>query len=164
MHARSEEINLEVVHSRPAWRPLFLTARRFIRICRMIERGQSASEACRRELVTYRLFRMHVSRNPKYERRLKQAEELREHFLYEYHMANLTRHSKTSVSASMFFLERRHPDRWALRVVNRQINSTELVLDRVSPEQLVEDIRLAQQVAGERVQLPSSPQLGEPQD
>jgi hypothetical protein len=36
-----------------------------------------------------------------------------------------------------------------------QISSQEPVLDRVSPEQLIEDIRLAQQVANERVQLPS---------
>jgi len=55
----------------------------------------------------------------------------------------------------MFWLERRYPAEFALRVVNRQINSQEPVLDRVSPEQLIEDIRLAQQVANERVQLPS---------
>src|SRR5262245_56059916 len=55
-------------------RPLFLNARRFIRICRAIERGESASEACRQQLTTYRNFRMHVARNPKYQRRLRQAE------------------------------------------------------------------------------------------
>ena len=151
-------IELEVVRCdepHAGGRPLFLNVRRFIRICRAIESGDSASEACRQQLTTYRNFRMHVSRNPKYQRRLKQAEEVREHFLREFHIANITKHAAKNVAASMFWLERRYPAEFALRVVNRQINSQEPVLDRVSPEQLIEDIRLAQQVANERVQLPS---------
>jgi hypothetical protein len=51
-------------------------------------RGASGSESCRRELVTYQAFRRHVVRNPKYQQRLKQAEEVREHFLREFHIAN----------------------------------------------------------------------------
>jgi hypothetical protein len=147
-------IELEVVRCdepHAGGRPLFLNARRFIRICRAIERGESASEACRQQLTTYRNFRMHVARNPKYQRRLRQAEEIREHFLREFHISNITKHAAKNVSASMFWLERRYPAEFALRVVNRQINSQEPVLDRVSPEQLIEDIRLAQQVANERV-------------
>ncbi len=35
---------------------------------------EAASEACRLELVTYQGFRQHVKRNPKYQRRLKEAE------------------------------------------------------------------------------------------
>jgi hypothetical protein len=61
------------------------------------------------------------------------------------------------VAASMYWLERRYPNEFALRVVNRQINSQEPVLDRVTPEQLIEDVRLAQQVASERAQLPAVP-------
>jgi hypothetical protein len=151
-------IELEVVRCderHAGGRPLFLDARRFIRICHHIERGESASEACRHELVTYRNFRLHISRNPKYQQRLKEAEEIREHFLREFHIANITKHAEKNVAASMFWLERRYPAEFALRVVNRQINSQEPVLDRVSPEQLIEDIRLAQQVANERVQLTS---------
>ena len=55
----------------------------------------------------------------------------------------------------MFWLERRYPAEFALRVVNRQSNSQEPVLDCVSLEQLIEDIRLALQVGNERVRLPS---------
>jgi hypothetical protein len=66
----TKEAQLEVVRD-VGGRPLFLTARRFIRICRWIEQGESASEACRLELVTYQGFRQHVKRNPKYQRRLK---------------------------------------------------------------------------------------------
>src|SRR5215469_16396819 len=100
-------------------RPRFLDARRFIRICHAIEQGENASEACRRALVTYRNFRLHVNRSPKYARRLKQAEEVREHFLREFHVANITRHSVRNVAASMFWLERRYPNEFALRTVIR---------------------------------------------
>jgi hypothetical protein len=78
------DVQLEVVRD-VGGRPLFLTPKRFIRICRWIEQGESASEACRLELVTYQGFRQHVKRNPKYQRRLKEAEETREEFLREYH-------------------------------------------------------------------------------
>jgi hypothetical protein len=73
------DVQLEVVRN-VGGRPLFLNARRFIRICRHIEQGESFSEACRLELVDYTGFRRHVKRNPKCQRRLKQAKETREDF------------------------------------------------------------------------------------
>ena len=86
-------------------RLLFLTPKRFIRICRWIEQGESASEACRLELVTYQGFRQHVKRNPKYQRRLKEAEETREEFLREYHIANIRKHAPRNLLASFWWLE-----------------------------------------------------------
>jgi hypothetical protein len=100
-------------------RPLFLNARRFIRICRWIEQGESASEACRLELVTYQGFRQHVKHNPKYQRRLKEAEETREEFLREYKIANIRKHAPRNVLASLWWLERRFPAHFALRHVHR---------------------------------------------
>jgi hypothetical protein len=118
-------------------RPLFLTARRFIRICRWIEQGESASEACRLELVTYQGFRQHVKRNPKYQRRLKEAEETREEFLREYHIANIRKHAPRNLLASLWWLERRHPSRFALRNVYRSDGSTDQpVGDKIDEEQL----------------------------
>jgi hypothetical protein len=132
-------IELEVVrcdepHS--GGRPLFLDARRFIRICHHIERGESASEACRRELVTYRNFRLHVSRNQKYQMRLREAEEIREHFLREFHIANITRHAAKNVAASLFWLERRYPNEFALKSVNRDSGDMEqqALCDKISLE------------------------------
>lgn len=152
MHAQGKEIELEVVRSddsRPPWRPLFLTARRFIRICHWIERGESASEACRRELVTYRNFRLHATRSAKYQRRLKQAEEVREHFLREFHIANISKHSIKNVAASMFWLERRYPNEFALRTVIRDAVEAEAraVFDKIPLEQLIENARLAAEIA-----------------
>jgi hypothetical protein len=43
----AREAQLEVVRDVGRGRPLFLNARRFIRICRWIEQGESFSEACR---------------------------------------------------------------------------------------------------------------------
>jgi hypothetical protein len=145
-------IELEVVRDdgpHPGGRPLFLTPKRFLRICRWIERGESASEACRRELVTYQGFRRHVSRNPKYQRRLKEAEEIREHFLREFHIANITKHAAKNVAASMFWLERRYPNEFALKAVNRDSGDMEkqALCDKVSLEQLVANARLAAEIA-----------------
>jgi hypothetical protein len=145
-------IELEVVRCdepNAGGRPLFLTARRFIRICRAIERGESASEACRQQLTTYRNFRMHVARNPKYQRRLRQAEEVREHFLREFHISNITKHAARNVAASMFWLERRYPNEFALKAVSRDSAQTEqqALCDKISIEQLVANARLAAEIA-----------------
>ena len=100
-------------------RPLFLTPRRFIRICHWIEQGESASEACRRELVSYRHFRWRVVRVPSYQRRLKEAEQVRESFLREFHLANIKAHAPKNLLASLWWLERKYPGEFALRNVTR---------------------------------------------
>jgi hypothetical protein len=118
-------------------RPLFLNARRFIRICRWIEQGESASEACRLELVTYQGFRQHVKHNPKYQRRLKEAEETREEFLREYKIVNIRKHAPRNVLASLWWLERRFPQHFALKPVHRSEGSSEQPIgDRIDESQL----------------------------
>ena len=105
LNGRNKRHSAEIVRD-VGGRPLFLTARRFIKICRWIERGESISEACRLELVTYRGFRAHVKRNPKYQRRLREAEETREEFLREFHIANVRKHAPKNLLASLWWLER----------------------------------------------------------
>jgi hypothetical protein len=130
-------------------RPLRLNARRFIRICHLIERGSSATDACAVELVTYHAFRHHVRQNPKYQRRLKEAEEIREYFLKEFHMANISKHAPKTVVASMWWLERRYPNEFALRsVIREEVNSAaQEVFGKISLEQLIENAKLAKEVA-----------------
>jgi hypothetical protein len=70
-------------------RPMFLTPRRFIRVCQWIEKGESATGACNLEFVGYQSFRAHVRKRPSYARRLKKAEEIRENLLREFHIANM---------------------------------------------------------------------------
>ena len=128
---------------------MFLTPRRFIHICQWIEKGESALDACKLEFVSYQSFRQHVRKKPKYQRRLKQAEEVREHYLREFHMANIKRHSAKTVAASMFWLERRYPNEFALRTVIRDTVEAEAraVFDKISMEQLIENARLAAEIA-----------------
>jgi hypothetical protein len=143
---------IEVVQNgqkRSFGRPLALTARCFIRICRAIEEGTTASDACRLEGVTYQIFRKRVGQYASCRRRLAKAEEIRQHFLREYHIANITQHSRRSVIASMWWLERNYPNEFALRTVVRDTNNSAepLVCERISIEQLVENARLAKQIA-----------------
>src|ERR1700747_2166108 len=134
--SEAREAHLEVVRD-IGGRPLFLTARRFIRICRWIEQGESASEGWRLGLVTDQAFRQNVKRNPKYQRRLKTAEETREEFLREYHIANIRKHAPRNLLASLWWLERRIPSQFALRHVNRSEGSTDQPIgDKVDEEQL----------------------------
>jgi hypothetical protein len=131
-----QELELQVVHHAMG-RPLFLTSRRFVRICRHIELGESISESCRLELVCYRSFRLHVSRNAKYQRRLKQAEETREEFLREYHIANVRKHAPRNVLASLWWLERRFPNQFALKPVHRsEGSSAQPIGDKIDESQL----------------------------
>jgi len=134
----AKEARLEVVRSEGVrGRRLFLTARRFIRICHWIEQGESVSEGCRLELVTYRGFRAHVMRNPKYQRRLREAVETREDYLREFHIANIRKHAPRNLLASLWWLERRYPSQFALRTVYRGEGSTDQAVgDTVDEAQL----------------------------
>ncbi len=133
----AKEAQLELVRDVDRGRPLFLTARRFIKVCKWIEQGESFSEACRLELVHYTGFRRHVRLNQKYQRRLKQAEETREEFLREYHIANIRKHAPRNVLASLWWLERRFPSQFALRnVIRNEGVSDQPIGDRIDESQL----------------------------
>jgi hypothetical protein len=133
----AKEAQLEVVRDVSMGRPLFLTARRFIRICRWIEQGESFSEACRLELVSYRSFRLHVSRNERYQERLKRAEAAREDYLREFHIQNIRKHAPRNVLASLWWLERRFPNQFALKPVHRsEGSSVQPIGDKIDESQL----------------------------
>jgi hypothetical protein len=99
--------------------------------------------------VTYTIFRTRVGQYASCRRRLAKAEEIRKSLLREYHIANILQHSKRSVIASMWWLERNYPNEFALRTVVRDTNTSAepLVCERISIEQLVENARLAKQIA-----------------
>ena len=151
---KSDFAKFEVVRgSAYRGRPLFLTPRRFIRICRLIEKGAPALTACKSESVTYAGFRRHVQRNEKYQRRLKEAEETREGFFREFHIANIAKHGKKNLLASLWWLERRYPNEFALKVINRNVNSGDAPIgDSVGVEQLQRYGKLMLQFAKENEQ------------
>jgi hypothetical protein len=132
----ARDVHIEVVRE-GIGRPLFLTPKRFLRILKHIAEGESASEACRLELVTYQSFRRHVQRNPAYQERLKRAEAAREEFLLEYHIANVRKHAPKNVLASLWWLERRFPNRFALRnVVRTEAQAEAAIGDKIDESQL----------------------------
>ena len=78
-----------------------------------------------------------MKRNPKYQRRLKEAEETREDLLREYHIANIRKHAPRNVLASLWWLERRYPNEFALKPVHRSEGSSErLIGDKIDESQL----------------------------
>jgi hypothetical protein len=130
------DVQLEVVRD-VGGRPLFLTPKRFLRICRHIAEGESASEACRLELVSYRSFRLHVKRSDRYQERLKRAEAAREDYLREFHIQNIRKHAPRNVLASLWWLERTVPSRFALRPVFRPEAQAEAAIgDKIDENQL----------------------------
>jgi hypothetical protein len=80
---------------------------------------------------------------------LSQAEEVRKNLLRELHIENITQHSKRSVISRMWWLERNYPNEFALRTVVRDTDHSAepLICERISIEQLVENARLARQIA-----------------
>jgi hypothetical protein len=152
-HDIKEAIELQVVpytFGHGPGRPLFLTARRFIVICKQIEQGASTTEACRKALVSYAGFRNHVTRNPKYQKRLKKAEACRDQVWRSDALEAVRGAFTKNWQAAMTFLERRYPNEFALRNVNRADSSVEQpVGNEIPAERLAEYGRLMLEFAEE---------------
>jgi len=81
--AETKRVEFEVV--RPTYKPRGnprgqarrLTLRVFIRVCHLVEQGWAIIKACESESVTYSLFRLRCSGNPRLEQRIKEAEAVR---------------------------------------------------------------------------------------
>jgi len=80
---------------------------------------------------------------------LERGRRIREHFLREFYIADITKHAAKNVAASMFWLERRYPNEFALKTVSRDSAQTEqqALCDKISLEQLVANARLAAEIA-----------------
>jgi 4-aminobutyrate aminotransferase-like enzyme len=127
----------EVVKEFKVGRPIYLTARRFISICKLIETGDSTVDACRKMLVHYTSLRKHVQANPKYHGRLKKAQEVRDEVWRDRALAVIRDAMPKNWVAAMTYLERKYPNEFALRTVNRNLNSTDQPIgDKVDENQL----------------------------
>jgi hypothetical protein len=155
--ANARRLQLRINGAKSNGRPKKMTARLFIKICRQIEMGGVETAVCEAEGVQYATMWLHCSRKPNWKQRLEKAREIRKDAWHEMHVQNVMMQAPKNVAASLWFLERAFPEKYALRTVQRSITSHELVMDRVSPEQLIEDIKLAREVAGERPQLTDVP-------
>jgi hypothetical protein len=109
----------------------------FIRICHLVQQGWAITKACESESVTYSLFRLRCSENPRLEQRIKEAEAVRFQRRQEEAVESVMRAGEKSWMAHAWFLERSMPHLWALKNVNRSEGSTDQPIgDKVDEEQL----------------------------
>jgi hypothetical protein len=152
----AKEGEFEVVRQGGRGRPLWLNARRFIKICHLIEHGESASESCRLELISYRVFRLHVQKKPVYARRLKKAEEMRFARRREIAEASIIEAGHKNWVAHAWWLERSIPELFALRSVVRKLNSTDQAIgDSITESELKRYAALMQEFQAERAAVKS---------
>jgi hypothetical protein len=114
-----------------------LTLRVFVRICHLVEQGWAITKACESESITYSLFRLRCSENPRLERRIKEAEAVRFQRRHEEAIESVMRAGEKSWMAHAWYLERVLPNLYALKNVNRSEGSTDQPIgDRVDEDQL----------------------------
>src|SRR6516162_4504089 len=80
----TKSVDLELIE-RPLrrGRPLSLTTRVFLAVCRHIEAGFSVPNGCSMEGVSYRSFRRRCSQSARLKERLRQAQSVRDDFRRE---------------------------------------------------------------------------------
>ena len=114
-----------------------LTLRVFIRICHLVEQGWTITKACESESVTYSLFPLRCSENPRLEQRIKEAEAVRFQRRHEEAVESVMRAGEKSWMAHAWYLERVLPHLYALKNVNRSEGSTaQPIGDKIDEEQL----------------------------
>jgi hypothetical protein len=121
----------------PRGRAKRLTLRVFVRICHLVEQGWSITKACESESITYSLFRLRCSENPRLEQRIKEAEAVRFQRRHEEAVASVMAAGEKSWMAHAWYLERVLPHLYALKNVNRSEASTDSPIgDKIDEDQL----------------------------
>jgi hypothetical protein len=114
-----------------------LTLRVFIRICHLVEAGWAITKACESESITYSLFRLRCSENPRLQERIKEAEAIRFQLRHEQAVASVMAAGEKSWMAHAWYLERVLPNLYALKNVNRSEAASEQPIgDRIDESQL----------------------------
>jgi hypothetical protein len=114
-----------------------LTLRVFVSICHLVEQGWAITKACESQSVTYSLFRLRCSENPRLEQRIKKAEAVRFQRRHEEAVESVMRAGEKSWMAHAWYLERVLPHLYALKNVNRSEGSTDQPIgDRIDEDQL----------------------------
>jgi hypothetical protein len=124
-------------HRNPRGQARRLTLRVFIRISHLVEQGWAITKACESESITYSLFRLRCSENPRLEQRIKEAEAIRFQRRHEEAVESVMRAGEKSWMAQAWYLERVLPNLYALKNVNRSEAATDQPIgDRIDESQL----------------------------
>jgi hypothetical protein len=103
----------------PRGRTRRLTLRAFARICHLVEQGWAITKACESESVTYSLFRLRCSENPRLEGRIKEATTIRFQRRHEEAVESVMRAGEKDWTAHAWWLERNLPQLYSLKTVDR---------------------------------------------
>jgi hypothetical protein len=128
-------------------RPRRLTEARFNRILAHIRKGLTIVSAVSIESITYDCWRKRLRQSPEWQKLVDEAEETREEIWRCEALECVRAAFGKNWQSAMCFLERRWPDRYSSRAVNRSVAANDAVLDKISPDQLAADIQLAREIA-----------------
>jgi len=132
-------------------RPAKLSTRLFIELCRQIEFGKSVLDGCFELGISYKTVWVHINRRPAFARRYRQAQEIAKAREREEDLKRLGQAVQEDWRVAAWRLERRWPAEFALRRVDRDDpQAAQPVGDRVPFETLIEDARIAAEVALQR--------------
>jgi hypothetical protein len=115
-------------------RPLRLTETRFRRMLGLIRDGNTNSAACRIEGINYVTWRDHIRQKPEWGAALAEAEKVRDEIWRDHALEMVKSAMPRNWVAAMTYLERKYPNEFALRTVNRNINSAEVAVGDQVPE------------------------------
>jgi hypothetical protein len=145
-------VALELVDKPPRrnpWRPTVLTVRKFLKICRLVEKGFAITRACEVECISYGRFRARVSRSERLQARLKNAEETRFNRRHEDALEAIMAAGEKSWLAHAWLLERTLPHLYALRVVPRDSGEDKVTEEEIPAEILAKHRKLMLEMAKE---------------
>jgi hypothetical protein len=128
---------LEVVQledKKKTGRPLKLTEARFRRMLALIREGNTNTAACRIEGITYTTWRDHIQTKPEWRTLVAEAEKVRDEVWRDHALEMVKSAMPRNWVAAMTYLERKYPNEFALRTVNRNLNSTEAPIGDQVPE------------------------------
>jgi hypothetical protein len=120
-------------------RPLRLTDARFRRMLALIREGNTNTAACRIEGIHYVTWRDHIQQKAHWRAEFAEAEKVRDEVWRDHAIEMVRSAMPRNWVAAMTYLERKYPNEFALRTVNRNINSAEaLIGDQVPEARLLE--------------------------
>src|SRR6266446_7003434 len=103
----------------------------------LIRDGNTNSAACRIEGITYTTWREHIQQKPAWRAEVTEAERVRDEVWRDHALEMVKSAMPKNWVAAMTYLERKYPNEFALRTVNRNLNSTDQPIgDKVDEEQL----------------------------
>lgn len=125
---QTEIRELEVVQlddKKKTGRPLKLTEARFRRMLALIRDGNTNSAACRIEGISYITWRFHIQQKQHWRAEVAEAEKVRDEIWRDHALEMVKSAMPKNWVAAMTYLERKYPNEFALRTVNRNLNSTD---------------------------------------